>query len=148
MPSRRPTPKVSILRNGLLFPSMMRNTAPAKDVDEYLAGVPEPARSTLEKIRAVIKANVPKDATESISYGIPMFKYNGMLLGFAAFKNHCSLFPTSMDVFTSFKQELKPFRASKGTLHFPLDKPFPAALLKKIVKMRVAQNKAKGKSKG
>ena len=125
---------------------MMRNTAPAKDVDEYLAGVPEPARNTLEKVRAVIKANVPKDAIESISYGIPMFKYNGMLLGFAAFKNHCSLFPTSMAVFTDFKNELKPFRASKGTLHFPLDKPFPTDLLKKIVKMRVAQNSAKVKA--
>jgi uncharacterized protein YdhG (YjbR/CyaY superfamily) len=125
---------------------IMRNTAPAKDVGEYLAGVPEPARSTLERVRAVIKANVPKDATETISYGIPMFKYNGMLLGFAAFKNHCSLFPTSMDVFTAFRQELKPFRASKGTLHFPLDQPFPTALLKKIVKMRVTQNSANAKA--
>jgi uncharacterized protein YdhG (YjbR/CyaY superfamily) len=125
----------------------MRATTPPKDVDEYLAGVPEPARRTLERVRAVIKTNVPKDATETISYGIPMFKYHGMLLGFAAFKNHCSLFPASMDVFTAFKQELKPFRASKGTLHFPLDKPFPAALLKKIVKMRVAQNRAKEKLK-
>ena len=74
-----------------------------------------------------------------------MFKYNGMLLGFAAFKNHCSLFPTSMAVFTTFKNELKPFHTSKGTLHFPLDKPFPTALLRKIVKMRVAQNSAKEK---
>ena len=69
-----------------------------------------------------------------------------MLIGFAAFKNHCSLFPTNMDVFKDFKNELKPFRASKGTLHFPLDKPFPTDLLKKIVKMRVAQNSAKEKS--
>ena len=123
----------------------MKKTAPTKTVDAYLATIPEPARSTLEKVRAVIRASLPREATETISYRIPMFKYNGMLIGFAAFKNHCSLFPANMDVFKAFKKELAPFHTSKGTLQFPLDKPFPTALLKKIVKMRVAQNQAKNK---
>jgi uncharacterized protein YdhG (YjbR/CyaY superfamily) len=125
----------------------MRKTTPANDVDEYLAAVPEPARSTLEKVRAVIRSSVPREATETISYGMPMFKYKGMLMGFAAFKNHCSVFPASMSVITTFKKELKPYHTSKGTLQFPLDKAMPAALLKKMAKMRVEENDAKEKKK-
>ena len=124
----------------------MKNNDAPQSVDDYFATVPEPARSTLEKVRAVIRVSVPREATETISYRIPMFKLNGMLIGFAAFKNHCSLFPANMEVFKTFKKELEPFHTSKGTLQFPLDKPFPTALLKKIVKMRVAQNSAKAKS--
>jgi uncharacterized protein YdhG (YjbR/CyaY superfamily) len=111
-----------------------------KDIDEYLAGVPEPARTTLNKVRAVIRSVVPKEATEAISYRIPTFKYKGSLLAFAAFKNHCSLFPMSMAVIETFKNELKGYQTFKGTIHFPLDKPLPAALLKKMVKARIAQN--------
>src|SRR2546422_5193459 len=70
------------------------NGAP-KNVDEYLAGVPQPARSTLNKIRAAIRSAVPPEATETISYRIPAFKYKGVLVWFAAFSNHCSLFPTA-----------------------------------------------------
>ena len=113
----------------------------AKTVDEYLAGVPEPAHSTLKHIRAVIRSVVPAETTEVISYGIPMFKYNGMLVGYAAFKNHCSLFPTGSGVIKKFEKELKGFATSKGTIQFPSDKPLPDALLKKIVKTRVAENK-------
>lgn len=112
-----------------------------KDIDEYLAGVPEPARTTLSKVRAVIRSVVPREATEAISYRIPTFKYKGSLVAFAAFKNHCSLFPMSKAVIAAFKDELKGFPTSKGTIRFPLDKPLPAALLKKIVRARVAQNK-------
>src|SRR5271169_960817 len=68
---------------------------PPKDIDEYLAGVPEPARTTLNKVRAVIRAAVPPEATEAISYRMPTFKYKGSLVAFAAFKNHCSFFPMS-----------------------------------------------------
>ncbi len=109
-----------------------------KNVDEYLAGVPEPARSTLNKIRAAIRSAVPPEATEAISYGMPVFKYKGVLVWFAAFSNHCSLFPTAA-VIEAFKNELKGFSTSKGTIHFPTDKPLPAALVKKLVKARVAQ---------
>ena len=117
------------------------NVAP-KTVDEYLAGVPEPARRALNKMRAEIRSAVPPEATETISYRIPAFKYNGVLVWFAAFSNHCSLFPTAA-VIEAFKKELKGFSTSKGTIHFPMDKPLPIALIKKMVKARVAQNESK-----
>jgi uncharacterized protein YdhG (YjbR/CyaY superfamily) len=113
-----------------------------KNVDEYLAGVPEPARGTLNKIRAAIRSAVPPETTETISYGIPAFKYKGPLVWFAAFSNHCSLFPTA-SVIEAFKNELKGFSTSKGTIHFATDKPLPTALVKKLVKARVAQNEGK-----
>jgi uncharacterized protein YdhG (YjbR/CyaY superfamily) len=109
-----------------------------KNVDEYLAGVAEPARSTLSKIRAAIRSAAPQEATETISYRIPAFKYKGVLVWFAAFSDHCSLFPTAA-VIETFKNELKNFSTSKGTIHFPTDKPLPAALVKKMVRARVAQ---------
>jgi uncharacterized protein YdhG (YjbR/CyaY superfamily) len=117
-----------------------RRVAP-KNVDEYLAGVPEPARSTLSKVRAVIRSVVPPETTEVISYRIPMFKYKGMLVGFAAFSNHCSLFPGALP--DAFRDELKQYPTSKGTIQFPMDKPLPAALVKKLVKARIAENENK-----
>ena len=117
------------------------NRAP-KTVEEYLAGVPEPARSTLNKIRAAIRSAAPPEATETISYGMPAFKHNGVLVWFAAFANHCSLFPTA-SVVAAFKHELMGFSTSKGTIHFPTDKPLPAALITKLVKARVAQIESK-----
>ncbi len=113
----------------------------AKTVDEYLAGVPEPACSSLKHLRKVIQSVVPKKTTEVISYGIPMFKFNGMLVGYAAFKNHCSLFPTGSGVIEKFAKELKGYSTSRGTIQFPSDKPLPDALVKKIVKARVAENR-------
>ncbi len=125
--------------------SAAKRSAAPKDMDEYLARVPEPARSTLNKMRALIRSVAPPEATETISYGIPAFKYKGMLVWFAAFSNHCSLFPGS-SVIEAFKNELKGFSTSKGTIHFPVDKPLPAALVKKLVKARVAQNEQKESS--
>jgi uncharacterized protein YdhG (YjbR/CyaY superfamily) len=110
-----------------------------KNVEEYLARVPEPARSTLNKVRAAIRSVAPEEATEAISYGIPTFKYKGNLVAFAAFSKHCSLFPMSYAVINEFKKELKDFTISKGTIRFPLDKPLPAAVLKKMVKARLAE---------
>src|ERR1700736_5431026 len=121
---------------------MRKGNAVPKNVDEYLAGLPEPARPTLNKIRAMIRSGVPPEATEAISYGIPTFKYKGSLVWFAAFSNHCSLFPTA-SVIEAFKNELKGFHTSKGTIHFPVDKPLSAALVKKLVKARIAQNEKK-----
>jgi uncharacterized protein YdhG (YjbR/CyaY superfamily) len=115
-----------------------KGKAAPKNIDEYLAGVPEPARSTLNKIRAAIRSAVPPEATETISYGIPAFKYKGVLVWFAAFSDHCSLFPTAA-VIEEFKNELKGFSTSKGTIQFPTDKPLPAALVRKLVKARVPQ---------
>jgi uncharacterized protein YdhG (YjbR/CyaY superfamily) len=114
-------------------------TRPApKTVNQYLARVPESSRSTLNKMRATIRSAVPKDAVEIISYGIPAFKQKRVLVWYAAFSNHCSLFPTAA-IIEKFKNDLKPFSKSKGTIHFPTDKPLPTALIKRLVKARVAQ---------
>lgn len=112
----------------------------AEGVDAYLALVPEPARTTLEKVRATIRSVVPSDATEGISYGMPAFRYKGALVGYAAFKGHCSLFPMQASLIDEMKDELKSYRTAKGTLQFPHEKPLPATLLKKMVKLRVAEN--------
>lgn len=123
--------------------SKVRSKAPAKNVDEYLAGVPEPAQGTLRKIRAVIRSAVPAEATEAISYGIPTFRYKGSLVAFAAFSKHCSMFPMSYAVMASLKDKLKNFEVSKGTIRFPLDQPLPDAVVKKIVKARIAEKERK-----
>ncbi len=112
-------------------------------VNAYLARVPEPARSTLEKLRATIRSVVPAETTEAISYGMPAFRYNGGLVAYAAFKNHCSFFPMQASLIDTMKEELKGFRTSKGTLQFPSDKPLPAALVKKMVRARIAENERK-----
>ena len=122
--------------------SVAKGSGAPKNVDEYLAGVPEPARTTLNKMRAAIRSAVPPQASETISYGMPAFKHKGVLVWFAAFSNHCSLFPTA-SVIEAFKNELKGLSTSKGTIHFPTDKPLPTALVKKLVKARVAQNESK-----
>ena len=114
-----------------------------KAMDEYLARVPEPARGTLNKVRAAIRSAVPSEATEAISYRIPTFKYKGPLVGFAAFSNHCSLFPMSVAVMKALRNELKSFQTSKGTIRFPLDKPPSAAFVKKLVKARLAEKERK-----
>jgi uncharacterized protein YdhG (YjbR/CyaY superfamily) len=112
----------------------------SKDVDKYLAAVSEPARSTLNTIRATIRSAVPSQATEGISYGIPVFKYKGALVWFAAFSKHCSFFPGRLAVIAAFKDELKDCETSKGTIRFPVDKPLPAALVRKLVRARIAEN--------
>ena len=121
---------------------MKRATVP-KDIDDYLSRVPEPAHITLQKVRAAVRSAVPSEATEAISYGMPTLKYKGGLVAFAAFKKHCSFFPMSYAVINTFKKELEDFTVSKGTIRFPLDKPLPAALLKKMVKARVAEKNQK-----
>ncbi len=115
-----------------------------KSVEEYLAGVPGPARDTLNRVRAAIRSASPAETIEIISYGIPAFKYKGVLVWYAAFSKHCSLFPTAA-VIEMFKKELKDFTISKGTIQFPSDKPLPTALVKKMVKARVAQVESKKK---
>jgi uncharacterized protein YdhG (YjbR/CyaY superfamily) len=122
-----------------------QNNKAANSVDEYLARVPEPARGTLKKIRAMIRSVVPTEASEAISYGIPSFKYKGWLVGYAAFANHCSFFPGALP--TKFANELKRFPTSKGTIRFPVDKPLPASLVKKLVGARIAQNELKEQKK-
>ena len=124
-------------------PQIRQEDRPApKTVNQYLARVPQPARAHLNKMRAAIRSAVPKDSLEIISYGIPAFKQKRILVWYAAFSNHCSLFPTAA-IIDKFKNHLKPFSTSKGTIHFPTDKPLPTALIKKLVKARVAQAASK-----
>ena len=123
------------------------SSGPPKDIDEYLANVPEPARSTLNKIRSTIRSAAPAEATEAISYGMPAFKYKGSLMAFAAFSKHCSLFPMNSSLIKTYQKELEGFETSKGTIHFPVDKPLPAALLKRLVKARVAEQDQREKAK-
>jgi uncharacterized protein YdhG (YjbR/CyaY superfamily) len=120
-------------------------SAPAKNVDEYLAGVPKEARASLEKLRKTIKAAAPR-ATEVISYQMPMYKQNGMVIGFAAFKDHCSIFPGSA-VMDAYREELKRYDTSKGTIRFPANKPLSATLVKKLVRARIKENEARAKRK-
>lgn len=113
-----------------------------RSVDAYLAGLPEDQRAVLETIRKAITAAAP-GATEVISYQMPAYKLDGrFLVSFAAFKDHCSLFPASGAVMEVLGKELEPYFSGKGTLRFTVDKPIPAAVVKKIVKTRIEENAA------
>jgi len=109
-----------------------------RGVDEYVARVPQPAHDVIQKMRAAIRSALPREATETISYGIPAFRLKKVVVWFAAFSDHCSLFPTGA-VIEKFKGELQGFLTSKGTIQFPSEKRLPIALIKKIVKARAAQ---------
>jgi len=111
-------------------------------VDDYLARVPEPGRSMLKKMRAAIRSALPGDATETISYRMPAFKRDGVLVWYAAFADHCSLFPAGA-VVEAFKDDLKGLKTSKGTIQFPFDRRLPIGLIKRIVRARVAEHGAK-----
>ena len=118
---------------------MKKSAKVPKTVEEYLAGVPEPQLTTLRKVRAAIQSVLPEEATEGISYRIPVVKYKGMLVGYAAFVDHCSLFGMSGTLLGPFKEELKKYSTSKGTIRFAIDKPLPASLIKRLVKDAIAQ---------
>jgi uncharacterized protein YdhG (YjbR/CyaY superfamily) len=116
-------------------------------VDEYLAGLPEGPRAALENLRKLIRAAAP-EATETISYQIPTVKSNGRaLVAYAAFKDHCSLFPMSNAVIEAHRDALKPYFSGKGTIRFQANKPIPAPLVKKLVKARIAENAARLKQR-
>jgi uncharacterized protein YdhG (YjbR/CyaY superfamily) len=119
----------------------------AKSVDEYLATIPEEARAALERLRKTIKSVVP-DATEIISYQIPVFKYRGRpLVGFGAAKNHCSFYVMSSSVIPAHKDKLESYDTSTGTIRFSANKQLPAALVRMLVKARIAENEVLGKKK-
>jgi uncharacterized protein YdhG (YjbR/CyaY superfamily) len=107
-------------------------------VDAYIAAVPEPAQSGLVQLREIIRSAVPKEAVEIISYGIPAFAWPKPFFGYAAFKNHLSVLPFSGSLFESFTEELGPYDRTKSSLHLPFDKPLPAALIRKLVRSRLA----------
>jgi uncharacterized protein YdhG (YjbR/CyaY superfamily) len=111
-----------------------------KTIDEYLADVKPDHRKGLQKLRHTIQAAVPQ-AEECISYGIPAFRLNRRLLVFfGAWANHCAFYPGSAATLKKFRNELRNFRTSKGTIRFSPDKPLPVALVKKLVKTRIAEN--------
>lgn len=115
----------------------------AATVTEYLRAVPAKPRAVLQKLRKTIKAAAP-GAVEVISYGMPAFKQGRMLVYYAAFKDHCSLYPASKAVIAAHKSELKGYESSgKGTIRFTVDKPLPATLVKKLVKARIKENEAR-----
>jgi uncharacterized protein YdhG (YjbR/CyaY superfamily) len=117
-------------------------TVPAT-VEEYLAALPDGSRAALEELRAAIKAAAP-EATETISYQMPAFKdHDRLLVSYAAFANHCSLFPMSKKVIEDNAEELGPYMSGRGTLRFRPDNPLPAAVVQKIVRARLEENAAR-----
>jgi uncharacterized protein YdhG (YjbR/CyaY superfamily) len=112
-------------------------------VEDYLAALPEESRAALEKLRQTIKAAAP-EATETVAYQMPAFKDHGrFLVSYAAFKDHCSLFPASGAVIEALGEELKPYFTGKGTIRFRAGNPLPDALVTKIVKVRLEENAAR-----
>ena len=108
-------------------------------VDEYLAGAPEPQRSTLVALRQTLREILP-EATETLSYGVPAIKVDGKAVaGYAYFKNHCSYFPHSGSVLAGLADDLQGYQWSKGTLKFPVDQPLPGTLVNRLVAARLAE---------
>ena len=111
-------------------------------VAAYLRAVPRAPRAALQRLRKTIKAAAP-EATELISYGIPAFKHHRMLVYYAAFRDHCSLFGVGTALMRKHQKALAPYKMSKGTIQFTVEKPLPTALVRKLVKARIAQNEAR-----
>src|SRR5579864_6902748 len=110
-----------------------------QEVDDYLGNIEQPKRATLQKLRQTIRDILP-DAEEVISYGMPAFRLNGTVIaGFAAFKNHLAYLPHSGSVLAELKDELAGYTSTEGSLHFPINKPLPKTLVKKLIAARLRQ---------
>jgi uncharacterized protein YdhG (YjbR/CyaY superfamily) len=116
-----------------------------KDIDEYIAAFPPDIQAILQKIRLTIHDAAP-DANEAISYAMPTFKLHGNLVHFAAFKKHIGFYPTPSGT-EHFQQQISGYKAAKGSIQFPLDKPIPYDLITEIVRFRVQENLAAGEAK-
>ena len=126
---------------------MQSTAAIPKTIDDYIAAFPEDVQEILEKVRQTIKQAAP-DAEETISYQIPTFKQNGTsLIHFAAFKKHLGLYPTP-DGTKAFKDELAAYKNAKGSVQFPLDKPIPYDLIRRIVSFRTKENLERAAKRG
>lgn len=126
---------------------MRPNQTASQTIDEYIAGFPQGVQEILQKIRLTIKKAAP-DAEETISYKMPTFMLGGKyLVYFAAYKKHIGFYPAPIGI-EEFKQALELYQAGRGTLQFPLDKPIPFELIRKIVKFRVKENLANARAKG
>ena len=127
--------------------SMKTKRTTPKDIDDYTAGFPDDVQKILEKVRTTIRKTAP-EGEETISYQIPTFKLNDTyLIYFAGFENHISLYPAPRGA-EEFKKELSAYEGGKGTVRFPLDKPIPFDLIKRIVKFKVKENQEKAKTRG
>lgn len=124
------------------MPSDPSPSPPAKDIDAYIAGFPEPVQELLQKIRLTIRQAAP-EAEETIKYAIPTFTLKGNLISLAAYKKHIGLYPAPAGD-ESFRKELSPYLAAKSTIRFPLDKPIPFDLIAKIVTFRVKEHLERG----
>ena len=113
------------------------------NIDEYIKGFPKEIQQILEQVRQTIKKAAPL-ATEAISYGMPAFKLNGMLVWFAAYSKHIGFYPKASGI-EKFKKELSIYKSAKGSVQFSVDKPLPLDLITKIVKFRVSENLARSK---
>lgn len=122
--------------------AVRRMASPVEEIEAYLAACPEPHRSTLKAVRARIRAAAPQ-ATEGLYYRMPAFHQDGGLVCYASFTAHCSLFPLSYLPRRQLAAELDRFGGARGTIQFPPDKPLSAALIRKIVKLRIAENAEK-----
>jgi uncharacterized protein YdhG (YjbR/CyaY superfamily) len=120
-------------------------TSSAKNIDDYIAGFPQDVQASLQKIRAIIREAAP-DAEEAIKYQIPTFVLHENLVHFAAFQNHIGFYPTSSAI-VAFSGELTDYKHARGSVQFPLTKPVPFALIKKMVAFRVKESRAKLASK-
>ena len=120
----------------------MRAKTRIETIDEYLAALSEDKRAALKNLRKTIRAAAPK-ATECISYQLPAFRDNGMLVGFGATANHCAFYLMSSSTVEAHEIELEGYDTSKGTIRFQADKPLPVALVRKLVKARIAENAAR-----
>ena len=113
-------------------------------MDEYIATFPPDVKDILERLREAIRDSAP-NAQEAIAYGIPTFRLNGNLVHFAAFKHHVGFYPGGPSAIEAFRKELSQYKLSKGTIQFPLIKPIPFDLVKKIVKFKVEENMTRKK---
>jgi uncharacterized protein YdhG (YjbR/CyaY superfamily) len=117
--------------------------AQPRDVDEYLAASPEDARAALASLRKTIRAAAPM-ANEVISYQIPAYKHHGLLVGFAALKDHCTFHIMSTEVMRAHAVELKGYKVGKASIRFAPNKPLPVSLVRKLVKARILENESRG----
>ncbi|HEX6718353.1 MAG TPA: DUF1801 domain-containing protein [Pyrinomonadaceae bacterium] len=116
-----------------------KNGASMKTVDEYIAAAPKEARSKLVQLRQTIKAVAP-EAEEGISYGMPYYKYQRALVGFAAYKSHIGLYGALTE---EQRHDFQNYETAKGSIRFPLDKPLPVTLIKKLIKQRIKNNETR-----
>lgn len=121
---------------------MLKQKNKYETIDEYIKTFPKDIQNILEKVRQAIKESAP-GAEEAISYQMPTFKLNGNLVHFAGYKNHIGFYPTPSGT-EAFKKEIAVYRAGKGSIQFPIDKPIPISLIKKIVKFRVKESAEAG----